>query len=107
MPAETLNNPARMGLALFGSLILITVTTPWIGLLIFAIVAVRLRLHDLGRLPEQSLSIQTFCVVQFFYTKTSSQLRRLDLGSRTPLYNLLTDTFVHPNIHLHLISHFH
>ncbi|KAJ7610244.1 P-loop containing nucleoside triphosphate hydrolase protein [Mycena polygramma] len=64
---------SQMGLALFGSLILITVTTPWIGLLIFAIVA-------------------TFFVVQFFYTKTSSQLRRLDLGSRTPLYNLLTDT---------------
>ncbi|KAJ7731940.1 P-loop containing nucleoside triphosphate hydrolase protein, partial [Mycena maculata] len=64
---------SQMGLALFGSLILITVTTPWIGLLIFATVA-------------------TFSVVQFFYTKTSSQLRRLDLGSRTPLYNLLTDT---------------
>ncbi|KAJ7913387.1 P-loop containing nucleoside triphosphate hydrolase protein [Mycena leptocephala] len=48
-------------------------TTPWIGLLIFGIVV-------------------TFSVVQYFFTKTSAQLRRLDLGSRTPLYNLLTDT---------------
>ncbi|KAJ7205375.1 P-loop containing nucleoside triphosphate hydrolase protein [Mycena rebaudengoi] len=64
---------AQVGLALLGSLLVITVTTPWIGLLIFGIVCF-------------------FSVVRFFYTKTSSQLRRLDLGSRTPLYNLLTDT---------------
>ncbi|KAJ7697815.1 P-loop containing nucleoside triphosphate hydrolase protein [Mycena rosella] len=63
----------QIGLALLGSLLVITVTTPWIGLLIFGIVAL-------------------FSVVQYFYTKTSSQLRRLDLASRTPLYNLLTDT---------------
>ncbi|KAF8217977.1 P-loop containing nucleoside triphosphate hydrolase protein [Mycena galopus ATCC 62051] len=63
----------QIGLAMFGSLIVITTTTPWIGLLIFGIVV-------------------TFSIVQYFYTKTSSQLRRLDLGSRTPLYNLLTDT---------------
>jgi ABC-type multidrug transport system fused ATPase/permease subunit len=58
---------------MFGSLVLITTTTPWIGLLIFGIVV-------------------TFAIVQYFYTKTSAQLRRLDLGSRTPLYNLLADT---------------
>lgn len=63
----------RIGLAMFGSLVLITTTTPWIGLLIFGIVV-------------------TFAIVQYFYTKTSAQLRRLDLGSRTPLYNLLADT---------------
>ncbi|KAJ7136954.1 P-loop containing nucleoside triphosphate hydrolase protein [Mycena epipterygia] len=63
----------QIGLALLGSLLVITVTTPWIALLIFGIIA-------------------TFFVVQFFYTKTSAQLRRLDLASRTPLYNLLTDT---------------
>jgi ATP-binding cassette subfamily C (CFTR/MRP) protein 1 len=70
---RTLSDTSRIGLALLGSLLVITVTTPWIGLLIFGIVL-------------------TFSVVQFFYTKTSSQLRRLDLASRTPLYNLLTDT---------------
>ncbi|KAJ7805334.1 ABC transporter type 1, transmembrane domain-containing protein [Mycena olivaceomarginata] len=64
----------QIGLALFGSLIVIRTTTPWIGLLIFGIVV-------------------TFSVVQYFFTKTSAQLRRLDLGSRTPLYNLLTDTY--------------
>ncbi|KAJ7805393.1 P-loop containing nucleoside triphosphate hydrolase protein [Mycena olivaceomarginata] len=63
----------QIGLAMFGSLVLITTTTPWIGLLIFGIVV-------------------TFAIVQYFYTKTSAQLRRLDLGSRTPLYNLLADT---------------
>ncbi|KAF7342250.1 P-loop containing nucleoside triphosphate hydrolase protein [Mycena venus] len=63
----------QIGLAMFGSLVVITTTTPWIGLLIFGIVV-------------------TFSIVQYFYTKTSAQLRRLDLGSRTPLYNLLTDT---------------
>ncbi|KAF7375592.1 p-loop containing nucleoside triphosphate hydrolase protein [Mycena sanguinolenta] len=63
----------QIGLAMFGLLIIITVTTPWIGLLIFGIVI-------------------TFAVVQYFYTRTSAQLRRLDLGSRTPLYTLLTDT---------------
>ncbi|KAK7042141.1 P-loop containing nucleoside triphosphate hydrolase protein [Favolaschia claudopus] len=63
----------QIGIAMFGSLIVITVTTPWIGLLIFGIVV-------------------TFSVVQYFYTKTSAQLRRLDLGSRTPLYTLLADT---------------
>ncbi|KAJ7240374.1 P-loop containing nucleoside triphosphate hydrolase protein [Mycena haematopus] len=63
----------QIGIAMCGSLVVITTTTPWIGLLIFGIVV-------------------TFSVVQYFYTKTSAQLRRLDLGSRTPLYNLLTDT---------------
>ncbi|KAF7378054.1 P-loop containing nucleoside triphosphate hydrolase protein [Mycena sanguinolenta] len=63
----------QIGLAMFGSLVVITVTTPWIGLLIFGIII-------------------TFAVVQYFYTRTSAQLRRLDLGSRTPLYTLLTDT---------------
>ncbi|KAJ7079433.1 P-loop containing nucleoside triphosphate hydrolase protein [Mycena belliarum] len=63
----------QIGLAMLGSLVVITVTTPWIGLLILGIVIF-------------------FTIVQYFYTKTSAQLRRLDLGSRTPLYNLLTDT---------------
>ncbi|KAJ6480257.1 P-loop containing nucleoside triphosphate hydrolase protein [Mycena sanguinolenta] len=63
----------QIGLAMFGSLVVITVTTPWIGLLIFGIVV-------------------AFSIVQYFYTRTSAQLRRLDLGSRTPLYTLLTDT---------------
>lgn len=35
-----------------------------------------------------------FTVILRFYTRTSQQLRRLDLGSKTPLYSLLTDTYV-------------
>ncbi|KAJ7777800.1 P-loop containing nucleoside triphosphate hydrolase protein [Mycena olivaceomarginata] len=73
LPVAIMAVPSTIGLAMFGSLVLITTTTPWIGLLIFGIVV-------------------TFAIVQYFYTKTSAQLRRLDLGSRTPLYNLLADT---------------
>ncbi|KAL8281226.1 hypothetical protein RQP46_006260 [Phenoliferia psychrophenolica] len=64
-------NVTHLLLSCIGSMIIICAAAPWVTLVVFVVVVV-------------------FVAIQRFYTRTSQQLRRLDLGSKTPLYGLLS-----------------
>lgn len=83
---------ASLLLTCIGSVVIICVSAPWVALVVLGKPNDPVLLRNFDLFPSLKAVVILFTGIQRFYTRTSQQLRRLDLGSKTPLYGLLTDT---------------
>ncbi|KAM0755999.1 P-loop containing nucleoside triphosphate hydrolase protein [Meredithblackwellia eburnea MCA 4105] len=79
-------NVTSLTVTVLGSTLIICITAPWITLIMLVVSIL-------------------FWAIRRFYSGSSQQLRRLDIGSKTPLYNLLTDVINSDGIRTIRASH--